>query len=66
MGIVTAHAGLADGAISVNGLKVGLIADRHCTSGRLSGCSRTASRPFFSDSSSGPFCGLIGHRLTNR
>ena len=35
MGIVTAHAGLADGAIGVNGLKVGLIADRHCTSGRL-------------------------------
>ena len=34
MGIVTANAGLADGAVSVDGLEIGLIADLDRTGGR--------------------------------
>jgi hypothetical protein len=34
MGIVTANAGLADGAVSVDGLEIGLIADLERTGGR--------------------------------
>ena len=34
MGIVTANAGLADGAVSVDGLEIGLITDLDCTGGR--------------------------------
>ena len=67
MGIVTANAGLADGAVSVDGLEIGLIADLDRTSGKPFWMfSRTASSPFFSGSPSGPLCGLIGHRLINR
>ena len=35
MGIVTSYAGLADGAVSVDGLEIGLIADLDRTGGRL-------------------------------
>ena len=34
MGIVTAYAGLADGAVRVDGLEIGLIADLERTGGR--------------------------------
>ena len=34
MGIVTANAGLADGAVSVDGLEIGLVADLERTGGR--------------------------------
>ena len=35
MGIVTAYAGLADGAVSVDGLEIGLIVDLDRTGDRL-------------------------------
>ena len=37
MGIMTAYAGLADSQVSVDGLQVGLVADRERTGGRTFG-----------------------------
>lgn len=66
MCVVATDAGLADGAIGVDGLKVGLIADLDGAADRPFRLLPYCPKPLCSDSLYGLLCGLIGQRLIRR